>query len=79
MRGRAHKQPRTAPTAGGARGGPPLLKDQGFFFGNSNNLGGAKLHVFRLGPVAEARLGFALPASTKLLCVQAMTDLRTTH
>ena len=38
-----------------------------------------QLHIFRLGPVAKARLGLALPASTKLLCVQAMTDLRTTH
>ena len=38
-----------------------------------------QLDIFRLGPIAEARLGLALAASTKLLCVQAMTDLRTTH
>ena len=38
-----------------------------------------QLDIFRLGPIAETRLGLALAASTKLLCVQAMTDLRTTH
>ena len=38
-----------------------------------------QLHVFRLGPIAEARLGLALTSSTKLLCVQTMTDLRTTQ
>ena len=38
-----------------------------------------QLDIFRLGPIAEARLGLALAASTKVLCVQAMTDLRTTH
>ena len=35
-----------------------------------------QLDIFRLCPIAEARLGLALAASTKLLCVQAMTDLR---
>ena len=34
-----------------------------------------KLDIFRLGPIAEARLGLALAASTKLLGVQAMADL----
>ena len=38
-----------------------------------------QLDVFRLGPIAEARLGLALTSSTKLLCVQTMTDLRTTQ
>ena len=38
-----------------------------------------QLDVFRLGPIAEARLGLALTSSTKLLCFQSMTDLRTTQ
>ena len=38
-----------------------------------------QLDVFRLGPIAEARLGLALTSSTKLVCVQTMTDLRSPH